>query len=99
MFRLSPQQIVHAMFLVNANRKWHQAVNMTDVETVLMQYMYDLTVEEAGLLALAFFKTKTPAHDLNLINILYDKFEQRLEDRSRPLESMIISAYLKVWAL
>lgn len=94
MFRLSPQQIVHAMFLVNAHRKWNPAVNFVDLETVLWHYIYDVSVEEAGILALAFFKTQTPAHNINLVNLLFDKLEQRL--CSSPVDSIMLCSYLKV---
>ena len=93
-FRLTAQQVVHAMFLVNANRKWHRAVDMLDVESILMFYIYDLSVEEVGVLALAFFKTRTRVKNVNLVQLMYDKFENRIDD----LEEYTLTAYLKVCA-
>lgn len=83
------------MFLVNTNRKWHPSVNMLDVESVLMFYMYDLTVEEVGVLALAFFKTRTRVLNVNLVELMYKKLENRVDD----VDQFTLTAYLKVCIL
>jgi len=80
------------MFLVKTYKKWHQAVNLLDVESVLMFYIYDLSVEEVGILAIAFFKTFTVVKNINLVELMYNKLETRIDD----VDPLTLTAFLKV---
>jgi hypothetical protein len=68
--RLNPKDLVEAMFYVTVCRS---VVVMADVESRFFQVFDHLSIDEIGILCLAFFKTETRVRTAALIDKLYDK--------------------------
>lgn len=91
-FRLTPSQLVQTLFLVMCNRKWHPGVDHFKWEDALANNIYELSVEEATIVALGFFKTNKRITNHSLLNALIMKLESRMDT----LDSISLTAILKV---
>lgn len=89
---LTASQLVQSLFLVMCNRKWHPGVNHFEWENTLAEIIYELSIEEATIVALGFFKTSKKITNHNLLNALIMKLESRLDT----LDSVSLTALLKV---
>ncbi|XP_015178803.1 PREDICTED: uncharacterized protein LOC107067647 [Polistes dominula] len=69
--KLTTNNLVQLMFLVNIRRD--NPLNMYEVESVLDQHLDDLTINELGLIAMGFFKSKSKIRDSALLKQMTDR--------------------------
>lgn len=80
------------MFLINSQRSWHPSVKLYVIEEMLLEIIYEISIEEAAIVALAFFKTVKPIQNKELLRLLYIKLEQQTDS----VNSLPLTAFLKV---
>nr|XP_050850124.1 FAST kinase domain-containing protein 5, mitochondrial isoform X1 [Vespula vulgaris] len=88
--KLTPKNLVQLMFFVNINRK--TPLNMYEVEVILEEHLNDLSINELGIIAMGFFKSKTKIKNPKLIKAIIN----RLICEINKADDITISALLKL---
>lgn len=87
--QLTPGEYLHYMFLLNASRV--PAINMYELEFSLEPIIDQFSANELGIIAMAFFKTRTPIRNPALLDKIMDKSIADIEN----IGDICISAIMK----
>lgn len=86
---ITKPQFVHTLFLINIIRK---PIDMFEYECKLEKFVQDLTLEELGIVAMGFFKTRTCIKGTFIIRQIIEK----LMEETTTVNEITLSAILKV---
>lgn len=90
--KLLPHQVIHCMFNVNLNRKWHVDVSKFDFEYRVDECMDKLSLDEISIFAMAFFKGETKVRTPLLLSKLF----RRTINEINTVHEISLCAILKV---
>lgn len=91
--KLSNKEFIQTAFYINMCRRTME--NMFDLELKLQDCVDELTINEAGIVCVGFFKTESKLHLPLLVEKLYRKLEQNIET----VEDITLVNILKVFAV
>uniref|UniRef100_A0A1B6EGB2 RAP domain-containing protein n=1 Tax=Clastoptera arizonana TaxID=38151 RepID=A0A1B6EGB2_9HEMI len=89
---LKKHQLIQMLFYMNASRKVYAGINMFEVETLLQKYIPELSIDEIGIAAAGFFKTKSKMHSVSCMNLII----KRLIDEHNICNDITVTAILKL---
>lgn len=88
--KLTPKNLIQLMFLVNIKRK--SALNMYEVEVILEQHLNDLSINELGIIAMGFFKSKTKIRNSALLKVIINRLICEINE----VDNVSLAALLKL---
>ncbi|XP_014615468.1 PREDICTED: uncharacterized protein LOC106793218 [Polistes canadensis] len=88
--KLTTKNIIQLMFLVNIKR--NSPLNMYEVESILEKHLDDFTINELGLVAMGFFKSKSKIRDSMLLKTITN----RLAHDIKIVDNISLAALLKL---
>lgn len=90
--KLTSSQLVQCMFYINIRRKFPPHISVYDFEYSLENCLDQLTLDDLGILAMGFFKSKKPIRSQNLLTELM----RRIINSVNTIHEITLTALLKV---
>lgn len=76
--KCSPKELVEIMFFINVCRR--HVEEMVDIERQISKHFHHFSIEELGVISIAFFKSQTKMKSFELITNFYDALLKNLDD-------------------
>lgn len=90
--KLTSSQLVQCMFYINVRRKFPPHISVYDFEYSLQNCLDQLTLDDLGILAMGFFKSKKPIRSQTLLTELI----RRIINSVDTIHEITLAALLKV---
>lgn len=90
--KFSPPQLIQSLFYMNTARKISPATSMFEFEYMLEQHLDKLSVEEIGVAATGFFKSKSRIKSLSLLMAIMNRVIENIDN----IPDITLAAILKV---
>jgi hypothetical protein len=84
--------MIQALFYISVKRRNSSGIAIREYEYYIQQYITKLSIEEIGIFAIAFFKTKTPILNKKILMYIMQRTVQEVDT----IETIPLAAIAKV---